>query len=179
MMILLIASECNRFHWYFKYIIIKSSCQEEIMNTFMMGLDGRKLVTSPTPLYCITPYGLNISSWPFYEYFPYSCSVSHMAIKFSGGTSLCTLWTGLKIKPPPEARSSIRRFTSSFTCSGVPNGNIRWVSTLPPQNVRPWPNSRFNTYVSISFAFTWTGFRISTPSSINSGMSGFTAPHVW
>src|SRR5664280_1163577 len=73
---------------------------------------------------------------------------------FSGGTNAWMLWTAAKTKPPPGARSSIRRRTSSRTSDGVPNGRTRWVSTPPPQKTRSRPNCCLSWRVSIPRALT-------------------------
>ncbi len=70
---------------------------------------------------------------------PYVSAVSKAASMFSGGTKAWMLWTVAKTKPPPGARSSMRRLTSSRTSSGVPKGSTRWVSTPPPQKVTSRP----------------------------------------
>jgi hypothetical protein len=72
-------------------------------------------------------------------------------------------------KPPPGARSSIRRRTSSRTSDGVPNGRTRWVSTPPPQKTRSRPNCCLSWRVSIPRALTWTGLTMSTPISMRCG----------
>src|SRR5664280_508522 len=53
----------------------------------------------------------------------------------AGGTKAWILWTALNTNPPPGARSSIRRLTSSRTFSGASNGRTRCVSTPPPQKM--------------------------------------------
>lgn len=51
---------------------------------------------------------------------PYSQAVSKRATRFSGGTSGRMLWTAARMKPPPGARTSMRRLTPSATSCGVP-----------------------------------------------------------
>ena len=62
-----------------------------------------------------------------------------MAMMFSGGTSAWMLWTVLKMKPPPGARSSMRRLTSSRTSAGVPCGStlLRVHAAAPEDEVPP------------------------------------------
>ena len=79
------------------------------------------------------------------------------------------------MSPPFSPTMSTRSRTSAFTCSGVPKGNVPCSSTVP-QRVRSSPNLRFNSEGSI--ALGCTGWSTSTPTSINSGITGQTLPQV-
>ena len=114
-------------------------------------------------------------------------AVSNSATMFSGGTPAWMLCTEANTKPLPGVNALRCARTSAATCAGVPRASVPWQSQLPPQNTSRSPNSAFNRRGSIPAAEVCTGFRMSKPQAMNSGMSGRTAPqeclkvfqHVW
>ncbi len=105
-----------------------------------------------------------------YQYLK-SRTVSNIATMFSGGTSERILWTVLKMKPPPGEKSSRFSLTWIFTSAGVARFSTLWVLMPPPQKVRSFPNSSFNLLGSMLMALICTGFSISKPASIRSGIN--------
>ena len=77
---------------------------------------------------------------------------------------------GAKTNPPPGIKISSIRLVSSITSCTVPRGSIRWVSIPPPQTTISFPNCFLISTGSIPWAEYCTGFRISTPASIRSGI---------
>src|ERR1039458_6130025 len=98
---------------------------------FHSAADGTH-VTNVTDVTHLTHVTLLPIHRPHLRYTPNSLNASHIAMIFSGGTSAWMLWTVLKMNPPPGAKSSMRRFTSSRTSCGVPCGSTCCVSTPPP-----------------------------------------------
>ena len=82
----------------------------------------------------------------------------------------------MKTNPPPGAKVSIRRRTSSRTSCGVPNGSVFCVFTPPPQNTSRLPNLRFSSAGSIPRAEHCTGLRMSKPASTIGSSSGSMPP---
>jgi len=95
-----------------------------------------------------------------YQYFPYFSTASKNAVTFSQGTSGSITWVGAISSPPPFPAVSILFFTIVLTSSGVPNGKVVYVPTVP-QKASLLPYLFFISAGSIHSG--WTGFKTSIP----------------